>query len=99
VDAADQVAQLGQGLDRGVPGLDEQRRAATGLVSMICPAASRSCPSPPAGLRPVVQVTLDPADLGRSGVEGLGPGPRQLADPQRQLGRPGGASIERAISA
>jgi hypothetical protein len=90
VDAADQVAQLGQGLDRGVPGLDEQRprRDRIGVDDLpggIQGHAHRHQP----GLRPVVQVTLDPADLGRSGVEGLGPGPRQLADPQRQLGRPG----------
>ena len=37
-------------------------RAASGLLSMICPAASRVCPWPPAGPAPVVQVPLDPAD-------------------------------------
>ena len=41
------------------------------------------------GLRAVVQVPLDPAELGRPGVEGLGAGLGKLADPQRQLGLPG----------
>ena len=41
------------------------------------------------GLGSVVQVPLDPADLGRPGVQGLGAGLRQLPHPLRQLDLPG----------
>jgi hypothetical protein len=37
-----------------------------------------------------VQVTLDPADLGRTAVDGLGPGLGQVVNPLSQLGLAGG---------
>ena len=43
-----------------------------------------------------MQVPLDPADFGGPGVEGLGAGLGQLADPQRQFGLLVGASIDLA---
>ena len=46
------------------------------------------------GLGAVVQVAFDPAQLGRLGVDGVGPGDGQLRDPQRQLGGPGGREEE-----
>ena len=48
-------------------------------------ACAPSCRSP-----------LDPAHLGGSGIDGIGPGLGQVAGPPGKLGLPGGASIDRA---
>ena len=87
VDAADQVTQFGQGLDRGVAGLDEQRpgRRWIGVYDLPRGVQGHAHGDQP-GLRSVVQVPLDPADFGGPGVEGLGAGLGQVPDPQRQLG-------------
>ncbi len=46
-----------------------------------------------------MQVPLDPADLGRAGVEGLGPGLGQVLHPQRQLPLPPSIELPAAVSA
>jgi len=91
VDAADQGAQLGQGLDRGVAGLEDQRPGRVGVgVDDLPGGVQGHAHGDQPGLRAVVQVALDPADFGRPGIEGLGAGLGQPLNPQRQFGLLGG---------
>ena len=87
VDAADQVAQLGESLGRGFPGLGHQRdrglRAGRDQV-LGGPQAHAQGDQP--GLRPVVQVPLHPPQLGRGAVHRVGPGMGQLLHPPGQVG-------------
>ena len=73
VDAADQVAQLGQRLGRSIAGLGQQRPCRGRVLVEHLPGgvqghAHRHQP----GLRAVVQVPLDPPQLRGAGVDGLG---------------------------
>ena len=94
VDAADQVAQLGQGEGGVFLGLGHQRERGLGVgwrTAVRPPAGSSDRDHP--GLRAVVQVPLDAAELGGGGVDrvaaGLGEGLHplgQLLGPGRELG-------------
>jgi hypothetical protein len=77
VDAADQGTQLGQRLDRGVPGLEHQGAGRVGVgVDDLPGGVQGHAHGDQPGLGPVVQVPLDPADLGRPGIQGLRAGGR-----------------------
>ena len=69
MDAADQGAQLGQGLDRGVPGLEHQGagRLRVGVDDLPGGVQGHAHGDQP-GLGSIVQVPFDPAGLGRPGV-------------------------------
>ena len=87
VDAADQVAQVAQRPRRGLPGLGDQgqRRLRAGRQHAF-DRTQVHAQRDQAGLGPVVQVSLDPAQLGRGGVDGVAAGLGQLLDPAGQLG-------------
>ena len=87
VNAADQVAQLGQCLAGGLASLGEQLlRGGRVAVHQGLGHAQVHAEGGQPGLRTVVQVTLDPAQLGGLGVDRLGAGLGQLLHPQREPG-------------
>jgi hypothetical protein len=79
-DAADQAAQLGQRLAARHPGLDQQLDGLVGLVphQLLGQADVHAEGSQP-GLRAVMQIAFDTAQLGCRGVPHLGAGLGQLA--------------------
>jgi len=79
VNTAYQVAELGEGLGRGVAGLKQQRPRRGGiLVEHLLGGAQRHAHRHQPGLRSVVQVPLDPADLRGTGVHHFGAALRQV---------------------
>jgi hypothetical protein len=86
VQAADELAQLGQGLGGLVVGLLDHLADLLGRVGQAGPghAEVHGQGDQPA-LGPVVQVALDPAPLGVGGGDDLGPAAGQRLHPQGQL--------------
>ena len=101
VHAAHQVAQLGQRLGGRVAGLDQQRAGGHRVgVDQPPGGVEREAHRDQPGLGAVVQVALDPAQLGRAGVERLLPGLGQVGHPllehpvlRRREHQPGEAAV------
>ena len=93
VDAADDRPQVAEGRAGGLAGLGEQPRGGLGVaLEQVVGQAEVHAERDEPGLRAVVQVALDPAQLGRGVVDGLRAGRRQVGDPLLQrLGVAAGA--------
>jgi hypothetical protein len=92
VDAAHEVAQFGQRGRRGVPRLGHELPGGRGIgVHQPLDRTEGQPDRDEAGLRAVVQVTLDPADLDGLGVHGVGARPGEPLDPLGEQRGPGGS--------
>ena len=90
VDAAHHAAQVAQRADVVSAGLAQQPAGGLGVgADQLLGQAEAHAERDEPGLGAVVQVALDPADLGGAVVEGLGAGGRHLLDPALELARPG----------